>query len=104
MCTMNTKYGELKLNDITRDFRNINIKSEYTDIYLGLNPSDSYSVDLIYDTKTNLNISASINNQLKKEFLNAKPGTTQASGMIGKSGTSHVSVTTKSGSLSVINK
>ncbi len=104
MCTMNTKYGELRLNSIARDFRTIHVKSDYTDVFLGFNPSDSYSVDLIYDTKTSLNISAPINNLLKKETLNAKLGTVQASGNIGKSGTSHVSVTAKAGSLSVLNK
>jgi len=104
ICTMNAKYGEIRLNIVTRDFRNINIKSEYTDIFLGFNPSDSYSMDLVYDSKTSLNISAPINNQLKKEILNAKLGTVQASGNIGKSGTSHVSVTAKAGSLSVLNK
>ena len=104
MSTMNTKYGELRLNIIARDFRNINIKSEYTDIFLGFNPSDSYSMDLVYDAKTSLNISVPINNQLKKETLNAKLGTIQATGNIGKSGTSHVSVTAKAGSLSVLNK
>lgn len=104
MCTMNTKYGELKLNTIARDFRNINVKSEYTDVFLGFNPSDSYSMDLVYDAKTSLNISAQINNQLRKETLDAKLGTVQASGNIGKSGSSHVSVTSKSGSLSVLNK
>ena len=104
MCTMNTKYGELRLNTVTRDFRNINVKSEYTDIFLGFNPSDSYSMDLVYDAKTSLNISAPINNQLKKETLNTKLGTVQASGNIGKSGSSHVSVSAKAGSLSVLNK
>lgn len=104
MCTMNTKYGELRLNSIARDFRNINVKSEYTDVFLGFNPSDSYSMELVYDAKTSLNISAPINNQLKKETLNAKLGTIQASGNIGKSSTSHVSATVKSGSLSVLNK
>jgi len=104
MCTVNTKYGELRLNTIARDFRNINIKSEYTDVLLGFNPSDSYSIEIVYDAKTNLNISAPISNQLKKETLNATLGTIQASGNIGKSGSSHVSVTTKAGSLSVLNK
>ncbi len=102
--TMNTKYGELKLNSITRNFRNINIRSEYTDVLLGFSPPDSYSMDLIYDTKTTLNITSAINNQLKKETLNAKSGTIQANGYIGKPGSSHVSVTTKAGSLSVLNK
>jgi hypothetical protein len=104
MCTINSKYGELKLNAITRDFRNINIKSEYTDIFMGFNPSDSYSMELVYDAKTNLNISAPINDQLTKETLNAKAGTIHATGNIGKSGSSHVSVTAKAGSLSVLNK
>ena len=104
MSTMTTKYGELRLNTVTRDFRNINVKSEYTDIFLGFNPSDSYSIDLVYDAKTRLNISAPINNQLKKETINTKLGTIQASGNIGKSGSSHVSVTAKAGSLSVLNK
>ncbi len=102
--TMTTKYGELKLNSIKKNSRSIQLKSEYTDLFLGLNPTDSYSMDLIYDAKTNLNISASINNQLKKETLNAKTGTVQASGNIGKSGTLHVSVVNKSGSLTILNR
>lgn len=102
--TMTTKYGELRLNSVTKNFRVINIRSEYTDVFLGFNPSDSYSMDLIYDAKTSLNITPSISNQLKKETLNAKLGTVQASGNIGKSGASHVSVNVKAGSLSVLNK
>ena len=102
--TMTTKYGELKLNSIKRNSRTIQIKSEYTDLFLGLNASDSYSMDLIYDAKTNLNISAAINNQLKKETLNAKTGTIQASGNIGKTSSLHVSVINKSGSLTILNR
>jgi hypothetical protein len=103
-CTMNMKYGELRLNSVTKNFHLINIKSEYTDVFLGFNPSDSYSMDLIYDAKTSLNITSAINNQLKKETLNAKLGTVQANGNIGKSGASHVSVMAKAGSLTVLNK
>jgi len=100
--TMNSKYGELKFNSIDRNFRNINIKAEYTDIFLGFLPSDSYSIDLIYDLKTSLNISPAINNLLKKETLNAKLGTMQVTGNIGKAGISHVSVTAKAGSLTLL--
>jgi hypothetical protein len=103
-CNLSTKYGELKLNSITRNFRTIFIKSEYADLFLGLGTSDSYSVDLIHDAKTNLNISPAINSQLKKETLNAKAGNLQATGTIGRAGTSHVSVTSKAGSLTVLNK
>jgi hypothetical protein len=48
--------------------------------------------------------SQEINNQLKKETLNAKTGSIQATGDIGKSGVSHISVTAKAGSLSLLNK
>jgi len=102
--TMNTKYGELKLNSIERNFRSIQVNAEYTDIFLGFNPSDSFSLDLVYDTKTSLAISSPINVQLKKETLNAKSGTIQATGNIGRTGTAHVSVTAKAGSLSLMNK
>ena len=102
-CTLNTKYGELKLNSISRNFRSIYVKSEYTDVFLGLN-SSSYSLDITYDAKTKLNISASVNNQLKKETLDAKQGIVKAMGDIGKAGASNISVTAKAGSLSVINK
>jgi len=104
VCIMNTKYGELKLNTLSGNFRSIQVKSEYTDILFGINSPASYSLDLVYDTKTSLNISAPINNQLKKETLNAKLGTIQASGNIGKSGASHISVSAKSGSVSLLNK
>jgi hypothetical protein len=103
-CTLNTKYGELKLNSISRNFRTIYAKSEYTDIMLGFTPSSSYSLDMTYDAKTNLNIASPINNQLKKETLDAKQGIVQATGNIGKPGSSNVSVTAKAGSLSLFNK
>ena len=103
-CTVTAKYGALKLNNVKRNFREIQVKSEYTDLYFGFNAEDSYSLDLTYDAKTNLNISSPINSQLKKETLDAKAGTIQATGTIGKTGTSGVSVNTKSGSLSVLNR
>lgn len=104
VCIMNTKYGELKLNTVSGSFRSIQVKSEYTDILFGISPPASYSIDLVYDTKTSLNISAPISMQLKKETLNAKLGTLQASGNIGKSVASHISVSAKSGSISLLNK
>jgi hypothetical protein len=103
-CNMNTKYGELRLNNVERNFRTIQVKSEYTDVFMGFSTLDSYAMDLVYDAKTNLNISSAINTQLKKETLNAKAGTIQATGNIGKSGSSHVSVTAKAGSMSLLNK
>jgi len=103
-CTLSTKYGELKLNSIARNFRNIYVKSEYTDIYLGIGSSASCSLDLTYDAKTNLTISPSINNQLKKETLDAKQGIVQAIGGIGKAGNASLTVSAKAGSLSLLNK
>lgn len=103
-CTLNTKYGELKLNTIQRNFRTVYVKSEYTDLFLGINPSSSISLELTYDAKTSLNIATSINNQLKKETLDAKQGIVQAIGNIGKSGGSNISITAKAGSLSLLNK
>jgi hypothetical protein len=103
-CTLTAKYGALKLNNVKRNFRAIQVKSEYTDMYFGFNPEDSYSLDLTYDAKTNLNISSPINIQLKKEALDTKTGTIKATGTIGKTSTSRVSVIAKSGSLSVLNR
>jgi len=102
--SMNTRYGELRLNTIARNFRNINIKSEYTDVFLGLNHLSAYSMDLLYDTRTSLTISAPIIPHLKKETLNAKLGTMQSSGIVGKAGSSYITVSVKGGSLSVISK
>lgn len=103
-CTISTKYGELKLNSISRNFRSIYIKSEFTDLLLGLNPQSAYSADLLYDAKTTLNIPGQINGQLKKETLNPKYGTIKANGEIGKAGTSQLTVSMKSGSLTLLNK
>jgi hypothetical protein len=104
LCTLNTKYGELRLNSIPRTFRSIQLRSEYTDIYLGLGPSVACSADLLYDAKTSLNISSSLAAQLKKETLDAKLGTMQSTGTLGKSAASHISVNAKAGSLSLMNK
>jgi hypothetical protein len=104
VCSLSTKYGELKLNSVARNFRSIYVKSEYTDVFLGFNPSLSYSLDMTYDAKTNLNICPPVNNQLKKETLDAKQGIVKATANVGKTGASDVSVMVKAGSLSVINK
>jgi hypothetical protein len=104
LCSMNTKYGELKLNSISRNFRTIQVKSEYTDVLLGVSSGASFTMELLYDAKTNLNISPQVNNQLKKETLNAKTGNMQATGEVGKSGASHISVTAKAGAISLLNK
>jgi hypothetical protein len=103
-CSLNTKYGELRLNGISRNFRTVYVKSEYTDIYLGINSASSYSLDLTYDAKTSLNIVSPVNNQLKKETLDAKQGIVQATGTVGKTANSAVTVSAKAGSLSLINK
>lgn len=103
-CTLNAKYGELKLNSLSRNFRSVYIKSEYTDLFIGFNPSSSYSLDLTYDAKTNLNICSPINSQLKKETLDAKQGIIKATADVGKSGAADVSVIAKAGSLTLLNK
>lgn len=103
-CTLNTKYGELKLNGIERNFRNIYIKSEYTDVLLGFDPPASFSADLQYDSKTTLNFPPQVNSLLKKEILNAKYEIMKSSGDIGKSTGAQLTVSMKSGSLSLLNK
>ena len=104
LCSMNTKYGELKLNSISRSFRTIHVKSEYTDVFLGINYGAGFSTELLYDSKTNLNISPQINNQLKKQTLNTKTGSMQATGDVGKAANSHISVSAKAGAISLLNK
>ncbi|MBK6962630.1 MAG: hypothetical protein IPH20_01505 [Bacteroidales bacterium] len=51
VCSLTTKYGELKINGIPKEFVNVFIKSEYTDVILGISPVASYSLDMIYDAK-----------------------------------------------------
>jgi hypothetical protein len=104
VCSLNTKYGELKINGITRNFITIYINSEYTDVMLGINPLAAFTVDLIYDAKTILNIAPNINKVLKKETINPKFGTIKANGETGKSSESQITITAKAGSLSLLNK
>jgi len=104
VCSLSAKYGELKFNSIAKNFVTVYIKSEYTDVLLGINPQASCSVDLIYDTKTILNIAPGISNVLKKETINPKYGTIKANGETGKSPSAQITVTAKAGSLSVLNK
>jgi hypothetical protein len=104
VCSLTSKYGELKINGIPKEFINVFIKSEYTDVLLGISPMASYSLDMIYDAKTILNIPPSIDNQLKKETINAKYSTIKANGIIGKSDVSQITVTAKAGSVALMNK
>lgn len=104
VCSFTAKYGELKLNSISRDFITIYIKSEFTDVMLGVSPQAATSFDLIYDTKTILTLAPTIGNLLRKETINPKYGTIKANGETGKSPSSQITVTAKAGSLSVLNK
>lgn len=101
---MSAKYGELKLNNVERGFKYIELRTEYTDIYLGLSQNASYSLDLYYDNKTSLILSPVLNNQMKKTTVNQQTGAMQASATIGKASAAQVSVTSKAGSISVVNK
>lgn len=103
-CSITTKYGEVKLSGIPKSFISIFIKSEYTDIVMSVNPMATYSLDMIYDTKTILNFPPSIDNQLKKETINAKYSTIKANGIVGKSAASQMTVTAKAGSITLMNK
>ena len=104
VCSLTTKYGELKLNSVSRNFVNIFVRAEYTDVLMGLNPMASYTLDMIYDTKTVISIPPAIDNQLKKETINAKYSTIKANGTIGKSDASQITITAKAGSIAVMNK
>gem|GEM_PF-386670 len=104
VCSLTTKYGELKINGISKNFVNIFVRSEFTDVLLGVSPIASYSLDMIYDEKTILNIPLSIDNQLKKETINAKYSTIKANGTIGKSDASQITVTAKAGSVALMIK
>jgi len=104
VCSLSTKYGELKLNGVSRNFVNIFVRAEYTDVLLGINPMASYTLDMIYDTKTVISVPPAIDNQLKKETINAKYSTIKANGTIGKSETSQITITAKAGSIALINK
>lgn len=104
VCSLTTKYGELKINGIPKEFINVFIKSEYTDVLLGISPMASYSLDMIYDTKTIVNLPPAIDNQLKKETINAKYSTIKANGTIGKSEASQITITAKAGSIALMNK
>jgi hypothetical protein len=103
-CTLITKYGELRLNGISRNFRNLFVRAEYTDVLFTFNSQASYSMDLIHDAKTSLNITPAISNNLKKEVVNSTQGTSKLSGDIGKAANSQVTVTIKAGSVAWLNK
>jgi len=99
-----TRYGEIRFSSIAREFKTIYLRSEYTDLYMGLQPAAACSADLIYDAKTSLNIQPALFSQMKKETLDPKTGSMKASGDLGRNGTSQITVTLKSGSISLLNK
>jgi hypothetical protein len=102
--TLTLKYGGIKMSNITHGFSTIHLDSEYADLLLNFNQGVSYNTDLSYDAKTKVSLSPAMNSQLKKETLNAKIGTVHSSGNIGKSTTSAVFISAKSGSLTIFNK
>ncbi|MBL7905129.1 MAG: hypothetical protein JNL22_08925 [Bacteroidales bacterium] len=104
VCSLTTKYGELRINEVPKSFLNIFVKAEYTDLVFSVSPQASYALDLLYDAKTALSITPSIDNQLKKETINAKYSTIKANGQIGKSDGSQITLTAKAGSVALMNK
>jgi len=102
--TLILKYGGIKISNIAQNFSTIHLDTEYADLLLNFNQGASYNTDLAYDAKTKLSLSPAMNNQLKKEILNAKLGTVHSSGNIGQGNPSTVFISAKSGSLTIFNK
>jgi hypothetical protein len=102
--SMNTKYGELKLNNVLKGFRNIRLNSEYTDLTLNLDPASAFSADITYDAKTQVSLTPAVSNTFHKEVQNPQTGKTNLSGSYGRSATSLISISTKAGSLTLFNR
>jgi len=102
--TLNTRYGELKLNSVGKGFRNIRLNAEYTDVFLNFDQGASYAMDLTYDSKTRLSLAPALSAQLRKEIKNPQTGKVNATGSHGKSGSALVFVTMKAGALAIFNK
>lgn len=102
--SLNSKYGEFKVNSADKNFRSIRLDSEYTDILIYLDASSGVAVDLTYDAKTRLAIAPQLASGLKKETLNAQLGKVNATGSLGRNASSQLYVNTKAGGLSIFSR
>ncbi|NVO18974.1 MAG: hypothetical protein HXX13_04705 [Bacteroidetes bacterium] len=102
--TISSKYGEFKANSVSRNFHNIHLNAEYTDLFLSFEPTSSFTLDLTYDSKTKVNLSQPLSAQLKKDIIDPKIGTVNATASVGKSANSLVYVNARAGSLTIFNK
>lgn len=102
--TLILKYGGIKISNVSHNFSTIHLDSENANLLLNFNPGASYKADFSYDAKTKISLSPAMNTQLRKEVLNTKLGTVHSNGTIGKTVTSMVFISSKSGSLTIFNK
>ena len=70
----NMKYGSITLSDIQKDFCNINLNSEYTDLNLKFYEASKYEADIFYPDGASINFPVSKD---KYAFINEKVGSNQ---------------------------
>jgi hypothetical protein len=102
--TLNTSYGDLVVNGLSDDFRNINLISSYTDITLTLPSGFSSAVDVTYK-KTEISY-PQIMSGLQKEIVSEDSDTFKLKGFTGSdtASTKSILVNAGSGSFTLISK
>ena len=97
--SMSTNFGELNINGIEKNFANIDIVSEYTDVYIQVDPS--YPVAIEIEHSSNTEIVTNIDVNLKEEEGPDKK-TKRSKGKIGQSkAKSSINIKASSGKITI---
>lgn len=98
--TMQTSYGELKLEEINPNFKAIDLTSDYTDIYLTIPKNTSLEVDITHSESTGI-IYEDKYKGIKTEIIDEKEDIKKTSGIIGStpSPASKIKIMIKSGNV-----
>lgn len=102
--SLNTSFGELKVQDLSGEFKSMNLVSSYTDVTLTVPSSISASLDATYK-KTQINYPATLTG-IQKEVVNEDSGIYKLKGFTGSdiATTKSIVINAGSGSLTIISK
>lgn len=98
---MKTEYGGLEIDQVPKDFRLIDLTSQYTDLSLMVSKESQFDLELIHTKESDVTISGFVE-VTNTEVLNKDEGVVKVSGFQGKNASSRIRVDLKSGSFKIL--
>jgi len=102
---LNSRYGDITLEQSDSDLQFFNLNSSFTDVQLFITPKANFNIEILHTSKTTIRIPEE-DSQLEKEIIDKKADQYRVYGKIGKDNqaTSTIKINATGGSVSIVNR